>query len=113
MPALTLETNSVVTSRLSFPPTLRLYKTEEPPAPAVPITLREVFCNVVLPDLDEPSPKTLADYETVLRHWEKLMHDAPASDLTRDLLKTFQKRFLAGKNSPQGTRSAATVNKLL
>jgi integrase len=94
------------------PQILKLFNPQEPYVPPRPKTLRDVWTSCVKPDLDEPAKKTLGDYETVLRHWEKLMKDPPIEAVNRETLKEFQAKLLAGKNSPNGHRSPATVNKL-
>lgn len=82
-----------------------------PPAPR-PQKLRDVFEQVHLPNLDQLAPKTLTDYGTLLRHWEKLTGNPDVAEITRSVVKDFQAKLLAGKNCRRGKRSAATVNKL-
>lgn len=95
-------------------PTLRLVFDEPRVGPQS--SLRACWEVYVLPELDDLSPATLVEYETLWKHWERLTANPPASSIDRATIKSFRTKLLEtpfrrGKKKCQ--RTHATVNKLL
>lgn len=96
------------------PPTLKLFGARVQAGPHS--TLRLCFEAFVLPELDERSAATLAEYQITLAHWERLTDNPPVSSIDRQRIKEFRRALIETpfkRGRSKHTRSPATVNKIM